>query len=92
MQCPLSFRVKQVVLAESGGGSIFQMGRRALQLAIYSVASFRSADDLLLFNALALRSGQVLRTLRQEASQEDYKVCKHCNPVPVSHLQTSMPR
>ncbi|CAL8466837.1 g6373 [Coccomyxa elongata] len=56
-----------------GGGSVFQMGRRALQLAVFSVASFGSADELLLFNALALRSGQVLRTLRQEASQEDLK-------------------
>ncbi|BDA40872.1 hypothetical protein COCOBI_01-5260 [Coccomyxa sp. Obi] len=60
-------------VTDSGGDSVFQMGRRALQSAIFSVASFSSVDELLLFNALALRSGQVLRTLRQEASQEELK-------------------
>lgn len=65
---------RQMVVADSGGGSVFHVGRRALQLAIFSIASFCSADELLLFNALALRSGQVLQTLRQEASQEDLKV------------------
>lgn len=55
------------------GGSIFQQGELALQMAIVSVSSFSTMDELLLYNALALHGGQVLRLLHQNPPQV---ICK----------------
>ncbi|KAK9916219.1 hypothetical protein WJX75_000167 [Coccomyxa subellipsoidea] len=41
-----------------------------LLMAIFAVASFKDLDELLLFNALALRSGQILRVLQQDTAQQ----------------------
>ncbi len=43
-------------------------------MAIFSVSSFKNMDELLLFNALALRSGQILRMMQQDTAQETRQV------------------
>lgn len=55
-------------------GSLFKQGELALQMAIFAVASFKDLDELLLFNALALRSGQILRVLQQDTAQQARQV------------------
>ncbi len=53
---------------------MFEGGIQALQAAVFALPSFRHMDDLILFNGLALHSGQILQLLEEDLDGDDGKV------------------
>lgn len=73
-QCWVGVHIIRVVSAGDLHGLVFDGGIRALQTAAFALPSFSHFDDLILFNALAFHSGQLLRLIEEELDGPEKEV------------------